>query len=167
MWLRPWDNFTNIQRDHFDAIEKVFGSRQLFHQSMVTEEMTAHFSLPSRPDGAFENAALSKYALCTKRRKERVPSSQGIIDARATMVVEPSTPFTDHKPLTWFLHSSAVEDIYARWASKLRLSHFKIDYISGPRIKAADVLSRTIFPRDSCDDVDHLKSLGAQDDNGL
>jgi hypothetical protein len=41
MWLCRWDDFADIERDHFDTIEKVFGGRQLFHQLMVTKRMTA------------------------------------------------------------------------------------------------------------------------------
>jgi hypothetical protein len=54
--------------------------------------------------------------------------------------------FTDHKPLTYFLASSAVDGIYARWAFELRSLNITIEWIPGARNSVADALSRTIFP---------------------
>ena len=72
---------------------------------------------------------------------------------------EASIIFTDHKPLTYFLDSSQLEGIYARWASELSALYVSIQWIAGRRNKVADALSRTIFPDyDGADEV--LESLG-------
>ncbi|KAI1000816.1 hypothetical protein K3495_g7381 [Podosphaera aphanis] len=73
---------------------------------------------------------------------------------------DPSTIYTDHRPLTYFLDTTHMEGIYARWASELRMLNIKIEYIQGPRNKVADALSRTIFPDPDCRDDEHLKKLG-------
>lgn len=52
---------------------------------------------------------------------------------------------TDHKPLTFFTSSDVHEGIYGHWADQLQRLNIKIVYIPGPRNKAADSLSRTIF----------------------
>ncbi|KAI0994672.1 hypothetical protein K3495_g13508 [Podosphaera aphanis] len=56
------------------------------------------------------------------------------------------TIFTDHHPLTYFLNSSCLDGIYARWASELRYLNIEIVWIPGSRNSIADALSRTIFP---------------------
>ncbi|CAD6500186.1 BgTH12-04289 [Blumeria graminis f. sp. triticale] len=56
------------------------------------------------------------------------------------------TIFTDHHPLTYFLKSSCLDGIYARWASELRFLNIEIAWIPGSRNPIADALSRTIFP---------------------
>ncbi|KAK3941988.1 hypothetical protein QBC46DRAFT_83814 [Diplogelasinospora grovesii] len=39
MWLRPWDEFTGTERDrYFAKIEKVFGDRRLFPESIATRD---------------------------------------------------------------------------------------------------------------------------------
>lgn len=58
----------------------------------------------------------------------------------------PSVILTDHEPLTYFLASSMLDSIYARWASELHGLDVEIKRIPGNRNKVADVLSRTIFP---------------------
>ncbi|KAI0996301.1 hypothetical protein K3495_g11880, partial [Podosphaera aphanis] len=60
--------------------------------------------------------------------------------------VEKSVIMTDHKPLTYFLNSSALDGIYARWASELRCLDVEIKWIAGSRNVVADALSRTVFP---------------------
>ena len=81
---------------------------------------------------------------------------------------EPSTIFTDHKPLTYFLRASAVNGIYARWQSELHGLNVVIIYIEGKRNKVADGLSRTIFPDPDGGTDDLLNTLGdlVEDDNG-
>ena len=59
---------------------------------------------------------------------------------------ERSVILTDHKPLTYFLESSVLDGIYARWASELRCLGIDIEWIPGKRNEVADALSRTIFP---------------------
>jgi hypothetical protein len=67
---------------------------------------------------------------------------------------------TDHKPLTTFLDSSAMEGIYCRWVSELRLLNIRIEYIPGKRSCVADALSRTIFPGRNCkDSFQHLGTI--------
>ncbi len=36
MWLRPLSGFADLQRDHFDTIQRVFGDRRLFSKSIAT-----------------------------------------------------------------------------------------------------------------------------------
>lgn len=57
---------------------------------------------------------------------------------------------TDHKPLTFFTSSDVHEGIYGHWADQLQRLNIKIVYIPGPRNKAADGLSRTIFKGENC-----------------
>ncbi|POS82380.1 hypothetical protein EPUL_006396, partial [Erysiphe pulchra] len=61
-----------------------------------------------------------------------------------------SVILTDHKPLTYFLKSSSLDGIYARWASELRCLGVEIEWIPGERNEVADALSRTIFPGSDC-----------------
>ncbi|KAI0992935.1 hypothetical protein K3495_g15249, partial [Podosphaera aphanis] len=72
----------------------------------------------------------------------------------------PSTVYTDHRPLTYFLETSQAEGIYARWASELRMLNITIEYIQGTRNKVADALSRTIFSDPECKEDDLLRTLG-------
>jgi hypothetical protein len=77
-----------------------------------------------------------------------------------------STVFTDHLPITFFLKCSLVEGIYARWACELRNLNIRIEYIPGPKNKAADALSRTIFPDDDCEyDFAEYSEMG-ENENG-
>ncbi|KAK6211749.1 pol polyprotein [Colletotrichum tabaci] len=78
---------------------------------------------------------------------------------------KPSTIFTDHKPITWFLSSSNHHGIYARWVTELRMLNVEIEYIQGRRNAAADALSRTIFPSYDCHD-DDLEALGSVSEEG-
>ena len=39
LWLRPWEDFTAIQREHFDKIKGVCGNDRLFYQSIATSAM--------------------------------------------------------------------------------------------------------------------------------
>ena len=39
LWLRPWEDFTATQREHFDKIKSVCGNSRLFHQSIATRAM--------------------------------------------------------------------------------------------------------------------------------
>lgn len=57
-----------------------------------------------------------------------------------------SVILTDHKPLVFFLKSSVLDGIYARWAAELRVLNAEICWIPGSRNVVADALSRTIFP---------------------
>ncbi|KAK9366884.1 hypothetical protein V1509DRAFT_209364 [Lipomyces kononenkoae] len=53
MRLCRWDDFANVQRDHFDTINKAFGNRRLFPQSMKTRD---------KPDDACPDpAAMEKH----------------------------------------------------------------------------------------------------------
>lgn len=72
---------------------------------------------------------------------------------------------TDHKPLTFFLHSVRVEGIYARWADELRSLNVRIVYIDGARNAVADALSRTIFTSEECED--DLSGYGDVNEEGL
>ena len=65
-------------------------------------------------------------------------------------VPETSTIHTDHKPLITFLNSDYHEDIFVRWAEKLRLLNVRIIYIKGERNKVADGLSRVLFYSHDC-----------------
>ncbi|KAI1005899.1 hypothetical protein K3495_g2318 [Podosphaera aphanis] len=78
-----------------------------------------------------------------------------------------SRVLTDHKPLTFFLKSSFLDGIYARWASELRDLNIEIEWIPGERNVVADSLSRTIFP-DSNFALPPLEDFGclAIDDDG-
>ncbi|KAI1000467.1 hypothetical protein K3495_g7728 [Podosphaera aphanis] len=62
----------------------------------------------------------------------------------------PSVILTDHKPLIYFLVSSMLDGIYARWASELRCLGVEIVWIPGSRNVVADALSRTVFPDAEC-----------------
>ncbi|KAI1002348.1 hypothetical protein K3495_g5855 [Podosphaera aphanis] len=68
------------------------------------------------------------------------------------------TVFTDHQPLVYFLKSSCLDRIYARWASELRLLNIDIVWIPGKKNEVADVLSRTIFTANNA--VPELKNFG-------
>ncbi|RKF61598.1 hypothetical protein OnM2_040068 [Erysiphe neolycopersici] len=74
---------------------------------------------------------------------------------------------TDHRPITKFLGSLYVEEIYARWAAELILLNFDIVYIPGTRNQIADTLSRTVFLDPDCEVDENLNSLGfLGNDNG-
>ncbi|KAK6585464.1 hypothetical protein PZA11_002191 [Diplocarpon coronariae] len=77
-----------------------------------------------------------------------------------------ATVFTDHQPLTYFLKSSNIEGIYARWASELRQLNLEIRWIPGSRNKVADALSRTIFPDPEGNSDDYLDDFGHLDLSG-
>jgi hypothetical protein len=66
---------------------------------------------------------------------------------------KPSVILTDHKPLTYFLQSSALDGIYARWACELRCLNIEITWIPGVRNPVADALSRTIYPEPGTPDL--------------
>ena len=66
---------------------------------------------------------------------------------------KPAIVHRDHKPLTHFLSSDLHEGVYGHWADQLRRLNISIQYIPGPRNKAADGLSRTIFDSSECDDT--------------
>ncbi|KAI0997732.1 hypothetical protein K3495_g10458 [Podosphaera aphanis] len=72
---------------------------------------------------------------------------------------EISDILTDHKPLTYFLTSSLLDGIYARWATELRCLGIDICWIPGHRNVVADALSRTIFP-DEDNDLLSLDEFG-------
>ncbi len=38
MWLRPWSDFADLQRDHFDIIKRGLGDRRLFPESIATRD---------------------------------------------------------------------------------------------------------------------------------
>ena len=40
LWLRCWENFTTIQRDHFDKISSIFGESKLFLKSSSTKDIS-------------------------------------------------------------------------------------------------------------------------------
>ena len=63
---------------------------------------------------------------------------------------KPAVIHTDHKPLTHFLSSDLHEGVYGHWADQLRRLNITIQYIPGPRNKAADGLSRTLFQDADC-----------------
>ncbi len=65
----------------------------------------------------------------------------------------PAVIHTDHKPLTHFLGSDLHEGIYGHWADQLRRLNLSIQYIPGPRNKAADGLSRTLFDSPDCSET--------------
>lgn len=73
-----------------------------------------------------------------------------------------STIHTDQKPLVGFLNSDTHEDIYARWATKLRMLNIKMQYIEGRRNSAADGLSRTIFHDKDCKTDGLVKKLAEE-----
>ncbi|KAI0994842.1 hypothetical protein K3495_g13340 [Podosphaera aphanis] len=73
--------------------------------------------------------------------------------------MERSVILTDHKPLTYFLTSSMLDGIYARWASELRCLGVEIKWIPGKINEVADALSRTIFP-DSSSNTPPLEEFG-------
>ena len=52
-----------------------------------------------------------------------------------------SVVHTDHKPLVGFLNAEYHEDIFARWANKLRLLNIRIQHIPGKKNMVADGLS--------------------------
>lgn len=54
---------------------------------------------------------------------------------------EPSVIWTDHKPLVGFMNAVFHEDIFARWAMKLRQLHVRLKYIQGKENVVADGLS--------------------------
>lgn len=70
-----------------------------------------------------------------------------------------TTIHTDHKPLVGFLNAAEHEDIYARWAIKLRMHNIKLQYIEGKRNTVADGLSRVIFNEDDCRPDQLVKEL--------
>lgn len=70
-----------------------------------------------------------------------------------------SVILTDHKPLTYFLKSSMLDGIYARWTSELRCLDVDIRWIPSSRNAVADALSRKIYPGAGCDTVP-LEELG-------
>jgi len=79
---------------------------------------------------------------------------------------EPSIILTDHHPLVYFLESSQLEGIYARWAAELRLLNVKIEYIRGPKNRVADALSRTIFTDPDCVTTPEIDGVGFVDHSG-
>ena len=46
----------------------------------------------------------------------------------------------DHKPLVGFINAEYHEDIFARWANKLRLLNIRIQHIEGKKNTVADSL---------------------------
>ena len=74
-------------------------------------------------------------------------------------VPETSIVHTDHKPLVGFLNSDTHEDIFARWATKLRSLNIKFEYILGERNIVADSLSRTIFMDVNCKADDLVQKI--------
>ena len=72
---------------------------------------------------------------------------------------EVSIVHADHKPLASFMNSDYHEDIFARWANKLRKLHVRITYIKGEKNKAADGLSRALFDREDCSMNEIVKEL--------
>ncbi len=76
---------------------------------------------------------------------------------------DPSTVYTDHRPLTYFLETTQAEGIYARWAAEIRMLNLTIEYIQGPRNKVADALSRTIFTDPECKEDEILRTLGSME----
>ena len=75
---------------------------------------------------------------------------------------ETSTIYTDHKPLAGFLNSDTHEDIYARWATKLRMLNIKLVWIKGKRNAAADRLSCTIFQSETCEPDEIIRKLSEE-----
>ncbi|POS84282.1 hypothetical protein EPUL_005663 [Erysiphe pulchra] len=67
--------------------------------------------------------------------------------------------FTYYKPLTFFLKSSILDEIYSRWASELRCLDLVITWIPGHRNVVADALLRTIFPDSPGVDIPNLNSF--------
>ena len=65
-------------------------------------------------------------------------------------VAHQSVVHTDHKPLVGFLNAEYHEDIFARWANKLRLLNIRIQHIPGKKNTVADGLSRVIFNNADC-----------------
>ena len=53
-----------------------------------------------------------------------------------------------HKPLVHFLKSDFHKRIYGHWADQLRRFNVEIKYVSKPRNKITDGLSRTLFDED-------------------
>ena len=72
---------------------------------------------------------------------------------------ETSTIYTDHKPLVGFLNAEEHEDIFARWAIKLRLHNIRLKYIEGKKNVVADGLSRVIFNHEDCRPDQLVKEL--------
>ena len=61
-----------------------------------------------------------------------------------------STVHMDHNPLIEFFNIEYHEDIFARWANKLRLLNIRIQHIPGKKNMVADGLSRVIFNNPDC-----------------
>ena len=106
------------------------------------------FSRTQRNYGTYKRELLTIVEFCRKHSHFFLAPKQSVI-------------FTDHRPLTWFLDASHAEGIYARWLAELRSLNIRIEYVPGRRNAAADALSRTIFPSESCDDGDILDELGS------
>ncbi len=68
-----------------------------------------------------------------------------ILNAEHQLVVH-----TDHKPLVGFLNAEYHEDIFARWANKLRLLNIRIQHIQGKKNVVVDGFSRVIFNNPDC-----------------
>ncbi|KAG7007159.1 hypothetical protein G7Y79_00011g030570 [Physcia stellaris] len=66
---------------------------------------------------------------------------------------------TDHKPLVGFMNAKEHEDIYARWANKLRMHNIKLKYIEGEKNVVADSLSRVIYNAEDCEPDQLVKDL--------
>lgn len=79
---------------------------------------------------------------------------------------ETSVIMTDHRPLTYFLHSHLVHGIYSRWAAELQLLNIRIEYVPGEKNEVADALSRVMFPKEDCSEDEVLASLGDHNANG-
>lgn len=70
--------------------------------------------------------------------------------------------WTDHKPLVGFMNAEFHEDIFARWAMKLRQLHVKLKYIQGKDNAVADGLSRVIFNDLDCEPDELVRNLAKE-----
>ena len=57
---------------------------------------------------------------------------------------------TNYKPLVGFFNTKYHENIFARWAIKLRFLNIRIQYIPGKKNMIADGLSQVIFYNPDC-----------------
>ncbi|KAI1008127.1 hypothetical protein K3495_g117 [Podosphaera aphanis] len=74
---------------------------------------------------------------------------------------EKNVIYTDHKPLSYFMDSSLLEGIYARWNNLLCQLNVEIKWIPGSRNEIADALSRTVFENPSATDDETLLEYGS------
>ena len=70
-----------------------------------------------------------------------------------------NTIYTNHKLLMSFINAQKHENIYARWANKLRNHNIQIKYIESKKNQMIDDLSRVIFNDKDCESNQLIKNL--------